>query len=58
MVVIAVDDIQAAMTQVGGSVLGEPMEIPGIGHYASFMDTGGNRGSMLQPFVRNGSAPD
>ncbi len=56
-VVIAVDDIQAAMkqvTQAGGGVLGEPMEIPGIGHYVSFMDTEGNRVSMLQPFARAG----
>ena len=59
-VVIAVDDIHAAMKQVaqaGGSVLGEPMEIPGIGHYVSFMDTEGNRVSMLQPFARSGAAP-
>jgi len=59
-VVIAVDDIRAAMQQVaaaGGDVLGEPMEIPGIGQYVSFMDTEGNRVSMLQPFPRNGAAP-
>lgn len=55
-VVIAVDDIRAAMRQVaaaGGEVLGEPMEIPGIGHYVSFMDTEGNRVSMLQPLTRS-----
>ena len=54
-VVIAVDDIRAAMQQVaaaGGTVLGEPMEIPGIGQYVSFMDTEGNRVSMLQPLTR------
>ncbi|MBK7120424.1 MAG: VOC family protein [Comamonadaceae bacterium] len=54
-VVIAVDDIRAAMQQVaaaGGNVLGEPMEIPGIGQYVSFMDTEGNRVSMLQPLTR------
>ena len=54
-VVIAVDDIGAAMEQVaaaGGEVLGEPMEIPGIGQYVSFMDTEGNRVSMLQPLTR------
>jgi predicted enzyme related to lactoylglutathione lyase len=54
-VVIAVDDIRAAMQQVaaaGGNVLGEPMEIPGIGQYVSFMDTEGNRVSMLQPLPR------
>ena len=43
--VIAVDDIQAAMAQVtdaGGKVLGEPLEIPGVGQYVSFFDTEGN----------------
>ena len=56
-VVIAVDDIRAAIGQVsaaGGQVLGEPMEIPGVGQYVSFMDTVGNRVSMLQPLPRNG----
>ena len=53
--VIAVDDIQAAMADVakaGGKVLGEPLEIPGIGQYVSFLDTEGNRVSMLQPNPR------
>ena len=56
-VVIAVDDIRAAIGQVsaaGGQVLGEPMEIPGVGQYVSFMDTEGNRVSMLQPLPRSG----
>lgn len=51
-VVIAVDDINEAMKSVvdaGGKVLGEPMEIPGVGQYVSFYDTEGNRVSMLQP---------
>ena len=51
-VVIAVDDIREAMKRVvdaGGKVLGEPMEIPGVGLYVSFLDTEGNRVSMLQP---------
>ena len=51
-VVIAVDDIQAHMKKVeaaGGEVLGEPMEIPGVGQYVAFLDTEGNRVSMLQP---------
>jgi hypothetical protein len=55
-VVIAVDDIRVAMRKVieaGGKVLGEPMEIPGIGHYVSFIDTEGNRVSMLQSIPRN-----
>lgn len=51
-VVIAVGDIKAAMAKVesaGGEVLGEPMDIPGIGAYISFTDTEGNRVGMLQP---------
>ncbi len=51
-VVIAVDDMEKAMkkvTKAGGKVLGEPMEIPGIGQYVSFTDTEGNRVSMLEP---------
>lgn len=55
-VVIAVDDIQAAMkdvTKAGGKVLGEPMEIPGVGQYVAFFDTEGNRASMLQPKPRS-----
>lgn len=51
-VVISVDDIEVAMDKVseaGGKVLGEPMEIPGVGRYVSFSDTEGNRVSMLQP---------
>jgi predicted enzyme related to lactoylglutathione lyase len=56
-VVIAVDDIRASMDKVrkaGGNVLGEPMEIPGVGQYVSFMDPEGNRVSMLQPLPRRG----
>jgi len=58
-VVIAVDDIKDAMKKVGtagGKVLGEPMEIPGVGHYVAFTDTEGNRVSMLQPFPRESHA--
>ena len=54
-VVIAVDDIRAAMQEVakaGGKVLGEPLDIPGVGQYVSFFDTEGNRASMLQPHAR------
>lgn len=50
-VVIAVDDVSASMQavrQAGGTVLGEPMEIPGVGRYVAFIDTEGNRASMLQ----------
>ena len=51
-VVIAVRDIRASMRKVaeaGGQVLGEPMDIPGVGAYVAFLDTEGNRSSMLQP---------
>jgi uncharacterized protein len=50
--VIAVDDIGKSMKKVaqsGGRVLGEPMDIPGVGKYVSFFDTEGNRVSMLEP---------
>jgi predicted enzyme related to lactoylglutathione lyase len=55
-VVIAVSDIHASIKQVaaaGGEVLGEPMAIPGIGLYVSFMDSEGNRVSMLEPVPRS-----
>lgn len=51
-VVIAVEDIKDHMKTVeeaGGKVLGEPMDIPGVGSYVAFVDTEGNRVSMLQP---------
>lgn len=59
-VVIDVDNIEAAMARVvaaGGEVLGEPMDIPGVGRYVSFVDTEGNRNSMMasaaEPAVGN-----
>jgi uncharacterized protein len=54
-VVVAVDDIHAAMKKIAeasGEVLGEPMAIPGVGQYVSFVDTEGNRVSILQPIMR------
>ena len=51
-VVIAVDNIQEHMRNVeksGGKALGEPVDIPGIGMYVSFLDTEGNRVGMIQP---------
>ena len=51
-VVIAVEDIKEHMEEVekaGGTILGEPMDIPGVGSYVAFIDTEGNRVSMLQP---------
>jgi predicted enzyme related to lactoylglutathione lyase len=59
-VVIAVDNIQESAKKVrsaGGKVLGEPMDIPGVGKYVSFTDTEGNRISMLQPLPRMQHAP-
>ena len=57
-VVIAVDDIQTSMkrvTDAGGRVLGDPMDIPGVGKYVSFLDTEGNRVSILQALPRTGA---
>jgi predicted enzyme related to lactoylglutathione lyase len=59
-IVIAVDDVKESVkkvTDARGKVLGEAMEIPGVGQYVSFVDTEGNRGSMLQPIPRNWHAP-
>ena len=53
-VVIAVDDINDSIHKIkngGGKVLGEPMMIPGIGEFVSFIDTEGNRLSVLQPLM-------
>ena len=58
-VVIAVQSIKDAMAKVssaGGKLLGEPMEIPGVGQYVSFFDTEGNRVSMLQPSAMSGAS--
>jgi predicted enzyme related to lactoylglutathione lyase len=55
-VVIAVDDMKDATAKVqraGGKVLGDPMDIPGVGKYVSFEDTEGNRVGVLQPLPRN-----
>lgn len=54
--VIAVNDIRQSMKEVtaaGGKVVGEPAEISGVGQYVSFIDTEGNRLSLLQPIPRN-----
>ena len=50
--VIAIDNIKEAMKKVttaGGKVLGDPVEIPGYGLYVSFLDSEGNRVSIMQP---------
>jgi uncharacterized protein len=54
-VVVSVDDVANSMkkvTDAGGKVLGDPMDIPGVGRYVSFVDPEGNRVSMLQPLPR------
>ena len=60
-ITIAVDNIKESMEkikQAGGKVIGgmqkpgEPDEIPGVGLYATFIDTEGNSASMLQPFMK------
>lgn len=53
-VVISVANVEEAMqnvTNAGGKVLGEPMDIPGVGKYVSFLDSEGNRVSMLEPLA-------
>lgn len=52
LITIAVQDIHATIALVrrsGGAVDGEPVQIPGVGWYVSFIDTEGNRASLLQP---------
>ena len=50
-VVISVEDVEKAMEDIkraGGEILGEPMDIPGVGLWVSFRDSEGNRVSILQ----------
>ena len=54
-IVIEVGEIHESIKKIkngGGKVLGEPMEIPGVGTYVSFIDTEGNRVSILQPSIK------
>ena len=51
-VVVSVDNLEESMKKVtaaGGTLLGKPTDIPGVGKFVSFRDTEGNRVSMLQP---------
>lgn len=51
-VVISVDDLKdhiEIVKKAGGKVLGEPMDIPGIGSFVMILDSEGNRVGMLQP---------
>jgi predicted enzyme related to lactoylglutathione lyase len=54
-VVVAVDDLEESIEKVkaeGGEIVGEQMDIPGIGKFVSIKDTEGNRVGMLQPNPR------
>lgn len=51
---ILVDDIRESMRKIeaaGGTVLGEPVELPGVGLFVSFLDTEGNVGTINQDFT-------
>ena len=51
---ILVDDIREAMKKIeaaGGKVLGEPFELPGVGLFATFIDTEGNVATINQDFT-------
>jgi predicted enzyme related to lactoylglutathione lyase len=50
-VVISVENIEESMKAIenaGGKMLGKPQDIPGVGKWASFRDSEGNRVSVLQ----------
>ena len=51
---ILVEDIQEAMKKVesaGGPLVGEVQEMPGVGLFASFLDTEGNLLTLKQDFT-------
>jgi predicted enzyme related to lactoylglutathione lyase len=53
-IVIAVEDINEHIDKIsgaGGQVIGQPVDIPGVGRYVSFKDTEGNICSILQPVM-------
>ena len=52
---IQVADIRGHLKKIeaaGGKISGDVMEIPGVGLFASFFDTEGNRVNMIQPIRR------
>jgi uncharacterized protein len=52
--VISVENVDNSIKKnksEGGTVLGEPVDIPGVGKFISFYDTEGNRLSILQPLM-------
>lgn len=51
-IVISVENLEKHMQTVkanGGTIIGEPIPIPGVGKYVVFQDTEGNYLSMIQP---------
>ena len=57
-VVIGVEDIKESIKDIakaGGKVLGEPVEIPGVGLYVSFFDTENNQVGLIQPIMNGNS---
>ncbi|HTX87761.1 MAG TPA: VOC family protein [Bacteroidales bacterium] len=55
--VISVENIKDTMKEItrsGGKLIGEPVDIPGIGTFIAFTDTEGNRISILQPSMQMG----
>lgn len=51
-IVIGVENLNETMQKIqaaGGSIVGTPLNIPNFGLYVSFMDTEGNRNSLIQP---------
>lgn len=53
--IISVENIEDSMKKVeekGGKLMGQPMDIPGIGKYISFKDSEDNIVGMLQPAPR------
>ena len=51
-IVIGVGNLEETMEKInaqGGKVLGKPHNIPNFGQYVSFLDTEGNRNSIIQP---------
>ncbi len=47
--VMNIHETMALINQNAGQVLGEPTNIPNFGIYVSFLDTEGNRNSIIQP---------
>ncbi len=57
IIVLAVDDCDAIVEKVkasGGKLMGEILDIPGVGRYARIEDTEGNVIAVLKPIMREG----